>query len=271
MPLRGENRVRGTLVSVLLHGLLVLGLMFPVMMAEHTFAEELEGGGGPGPRGGGGGGSGGTGGRALQDQERIQFIRLAPEPTVVPVAPEVIPPPVPPVVPPPEPVVPPPTPPPVPVIPPPEPVVEVKPADPPAVTAPPVASVIPGVGGGSGNDGTRGNGPGSGGGVGSGTGTGRGSGIGPGTGGGPGTVYLGVPILLGWLPPAPRGIAPYHIVVLFDVDSTGKVLSFKFNETKDRDYNRRLKAFLAEVRFRPATTFEGRAIRATHKVEYDIY
>ena len=271
MPLAGENRLRGTLVSILLHGLLVLALMFPVMMAEHTFADAPEGAGGPGPAGGGGGGSGGTGGRVLQPQERIQFIRLAPEPTAVPVAPEVVPPPVP-VIPPPEPVVPPPTPPPAPPPPPPpDPVIETKP-DPPAVTAPPATSVIPGVGGGTGNDGTAGNGPGSGGGVGSGIGTGRGSGRGPGTGGGPGTIYPPFPTQL-LLPPtnAPRSIVPYHVVANFDVDSTGKVLAVKFNESKDGAYNKKLRAMLAQFRFSPATTYEGRPVRATAIVEFDVY
>jgi periplasmic protein TonB len=148
---------------------------------------------------------------------------------------------------------------------------EPKPEAPPAPVAPPAPSVIPGAGGGSGNDGTAGNGPGTGGGVGSGIGTGRGSGVGPGTGGGGGSNYGPTPTVLP-LPPSnpPERIRPYTIVAIFDVDEKGKVIKFEFNESKDRDYNKRVKAMLSEVRFRPATTLEGVAMRATVQLEFIV-
>ena len=70
--------------------------------------------------------------------------------------------------------------------------------------------------------------------------------------------------------PIPESIRPYTVVVRFDVDEKGRVLKFTFNESKDRDYNRRLKAMLAEVRFRPATTLEGVPVRATAVITFSL-
>ena len=115
-------------------------------------------------------------------------------------------------------------------------------------------------------------GPGTGGGVGSGIGTGRGSGVGPGTGGGNGSDYGPTPTQV-LLPPSnlPERARPYTIVAFFDVDERGRVLKFEFNESKDRDYNKKVKAMLAEIRFRPATSPEGIARRATAKLEWVVY
>ena len=277
LPVAPEDRWRGPLVSVLLHALVILLLALPVILDSPIFLEEQEGAGGPGPAGGGGGGTGGTGGVARPVEERIRYIEVAPEPAAVippveePILPPIVPPPVvpPPVIPPPEPV---PVPPPEPVVEPPPPVVpEVKPEPaPPAVT--PATSVVTGTGGGSGTDGSRGAGPGSGGGVGAGVGTGRGSGVGPGTGGGAGNVHLPFAKTVLIPPtPAPNGITPYHVVARFDVDEKGNVLKFEFNESKDRDYNRKLRAVLAQMRFNPGTTLDGVPIRATAVLRIDIY
>ena len=274
MPVARDDWWRGPLVSVLLHAAIIALLTMPVLFAEPVFLEQQEGAGGPGPAGGGGGGSGGTGGAPRRVEERIRYIEIAPEPEpVLPpletVLPPVVPPPVvPPVVPPPEPVPPPEAvvePPPAPVVP------DLKVEASPAAAEPPV-SVIPGTGGGPGNDGSMGAGPGSGGGVGSGIGTGRGSGIGPGTGGGAGNIYLATPVQI-YLPPSPvpDRIRPYNIVAVFDIDEKGRVLKFTFNESRDRDYNRRVKQMLADVRFRPATTLEGVPIRSTYSMIITAY
>jgi protein TonB len=264
MPIGGEGGWRGPVVSILLHALLVLALLAPAIAAERTLFDAPEGGGGPGPAGGGGGGSGGSGGQPVE--ERLQYIDIAPNaiPALIPEVPTPLPEPV--IVPPPEPVVPPPPP---PVTPVPEaPKVEV----PPATIAAPTPSVIAGVGGGSGNDGTAGMGPGSGGGVGSGIGTGRGSDVGPGTGGGNGNIFPPRATTL-LLPPsnAPDRIKPYTITAFFDVDEKGRVIKFEFNESKDRDYNRKVKEMLAQVRFRPATTLDGVAIRATARIDFTVF
>ncbi|MFN4772563.1 MAG: hypothetical protein ACK5N1_11095, partial [Gemmatimonas sp.] len=123
---------------------------------------------------------------------------------------------------------------------------------------------------GTGNDGSGGTGPGSGGGVGSGVGTGRGSGVGAGTGGGPGTVYPPAPTEL-FLPPLPvPNKAKGTIVVVFDVDSTGKVLDLQFSPTKDGAYNRKLREALVAIRFRPAVNAQGVPVRARAEITYSL-
>ena len=118
--------------------------------------------------------------------------------------------------------------------------------------------------------GFAGAGPGSGGGVGSGIGTGKGSSVGPGTGGGPGTVYPPAPTEL-FLPPIPvPSKARGTIVVIFDVDSTGKVLDLQFPPTRDGSYNRKLRDALAAIRFRPAVNASGVPVRAKAEITYSL-
>jgi hypothetical protein len=132
-----------------------------------------------------------------------------------------------------------------------------------------VASVSAGTGGGRGTDGSAGNGSGSGGGIGSGVGTGRGSGVGAGTGGGAGTIYPPTPTEL-FIPPMPppSKIKGFELIAQFDVDSTGKVIDFKFTETKDGAYNKKLKEILGSVRFRPGVNGLGVPVRATTQIVY---
>ena len=268
MPISNGDWWRGPLVSILLHAGLILLLLAPAIVAKRTLLEAAPGAGGPGPAGGGGGGTGGTGGGPLE--ERLQYIDIAPDaiPAAIPDLPTPLPEPV--IVPPPEPVItpPPPTPPPAPPVP--EPKVDAPPTVAAAAAAPP--SAIPGTGGGSGNDGTAGMGPGSGGGVGTGIGTGRGSGLGPGTGGGDGGHYAPTPKFAP-LPPSniPERLRPYTVVALFDVDEKGRVIKFEFNESRDREFNKQVRAVLATVTFRPGTTPEGKAIRAIAKIEFTVY
>lgn len=242
-------------IAVLVHALIILLLIVP-FAAPEAFRAAL-GAGGLGPAGGGGGGSRGTGG--LPKQERIQFVRVpeAPKPVVQrpTVTPPVIKPPV--VPPPPQPTPPQPTPPPT-------------PAPAAAASSTGASSVTAGTGGGSGADGGAGNGPGSGGGIGAGVGTGRGSSVGPGTGGGTGTAYPPAPTEL-FLPPLPvPSKARGTIVVVFDVDSTGKVLDLQFEPTKDGNYNKKLREALAAIRFRPAVSAQGIPIRARTEITYSL-
>src|SRR6185503_2048502 len=147
--------------------------------------------------------------------------------------------------------------------------VELKPMEIPKA-ADPIAPT-PGVGGGTGNDGTNGSGPGRGGGVGSGIGTGRGSGIGPGTGGGnqgnfpPTASELCSPPL-----PMPDKVKGFRLVAEFAVDSTGQVLDSKFTETRDGGYNRRLTEVLKGTSFRPGTTPQGVPIRMKAQIIYEF-
>jgi periplasmic protein TonB len=256
IPHGREDRRLGVAVSVALH--VIIALLLVVPFARHVVAPILQGAGGPGPAGGGGGGRGGTGGaaQALRN-EQLRFIQVAPE------APRAA-----------EPVVTPP-----PVVVPPKPVDTPLPTPPPQPRAdsaaaakpqPPInVAAAPGSGGGSGTDGTTGSGPGSGGGTGTGIGTGRGSGVGPGTGGGTQANYPPLPVEM-FLPPMPipDRLRGFRMIAEFDVDETGRVVSFTFTETRDGGYNRRLRDVLRSIRFRAGSDLNGRPIRMKAQIEY---
>jgi protein TonB len=261
MPARAEDRRTSTVISVLLHLLIIV--LITADFSSHTglVIEREQGAGGPGPAGGGGGGHRGTGGV----REHIQYVQVAPPPAPTPKPQAVIPPPTPL----PKPVVPPPTP---PVVKPPEVIPEVKQAvakmD---IKAPEATAPTLGTGGGTGSDGTNGTGPGTGGGTGTGIGTGKGSGIGPGTGGGRQENYAPTPTEL-FLPPLPYPgkLHGFHLVAEFDVDENGKVLDWKFNPTGDGGYDRRLSDVLKSTRFRAGMTPDGKPIRMKAQIVYDF-
>jgi len=255
---RRDNRRTGTLVSLLIHALLIVLIIFPfTRLHTGVVIEKPQGAGGPGPAGGGGGGRNGTGGV----KEHVHYVQVAPPPAPKPAV--VIPPIVKPV-----PVVKPPPP----QITPPQskveitPEVKAEPAKPVEATA-----LVPGTGGGSGRDGTTGSGPGTGGGVGSGIGTGRGSGTGPGTGGGNQANYPPTPTEM-FIPPLPMPgkVRGFHLIAEYDVDSTGKVLDFTFTPTRDGGYNKRLEDVLKSFKFRPGTKPDGTPIRMKAQIIYDF-
>ncbi|MEP6620446.1 MAG: hypothetical protein ABJE47_14065 [bacterium] len=259
MPIRDEGRRAGAVVSFLIHMLIIALLGLPFVFSRTIIARIEQGAGGAGPAGGGGGGRGGS---SDGYHETLRFVRIVPEPVPTPTKlPPVPPPVVPKVQPQPTPQVAPP-------------VQPVKPPEEAAAPAPTqsVASAsasASGAGAGSGRDGTNGNGPGSGGGTGSGAGTGRGGGNGPGTGGGTQANYPPLPIEF-FLPPLPppASVRGFHFIAEFDVDSTGKVLEFKFSETRDGDYNRRISSILRSMRFHPGTRPDGTPLRMKAQVEY---
>jgi hypothetical protein len=179
-------------------------------------------------------------------EERIEFVTVRADPTVMPkVTPQTVPP-----VKPPEPKPPVETP--------------VQPAQ--QVVTPQVNANAAGEG--TGNSNTAGAGPGTGGGVGSGEGTGRGSGVGPGTGGGPGKDYpptvrdLFIPPM-----PAPASVKGFHMKAFFDVDERGNAKLIGFNPTRDGDYNKRVAEVLRAMRFRPGVRFDGTPKRDTAEIE----
>lgn len=259
IPIRDEGRRASVVVSVAVHAL-IIGLLIVPFFYSDTIIERVEqGAGGPGPAGGGGGGRRGTGGGTI---EKLQYVRLAPDPVPTPTTLPAVTPPVPAPVPKVEPPKPAP-------VPPPEPA----PQEQSAMPAPQVvvAAATPGTGGGTGNDGTRGTGPGSGGGTGSGIGTGRGSSTGPGTGGGTQANYPPQPIEF-FLPPLPppSSVRGFRFIAEFDVDSTGRVLDLKFTETRDGEYNRRIASVLRSMRFRPGTRPDGSPLRMKAQVGYEF-
>jgi len=224
------------------HALILFLILGPVISTTDFTHDPAVGGGGAGPAGGGGGGSGG----ARRSEERVQFVRVKPDNTAVPVVKPVVVPPVK------QPEVKPPL---------------VAPVTPPPAAAPPATTVVSGEG--AGNAGTPGAGPGTGGGIGSGVGTGTGSGIGPGTGGGPGKDFpptlrdLFIPPL-----PAPERIKPYHLIAWFDVDERGNSNLIAFNPSRDRGYNNRLNDVLRSLRFRPGVRANGTPMRDTVDVHF---
>jgi protein TonB len=258
MPLRDDGRRAGAVVSLVVHALIIFLLIVPFFMPHSVIERMQQGAGGAGPAGGGGGGTRGTGGEM---RERVQFVRVAPTPVPTPTS-------IPPVVPPlpkPTPKVEPPKPAPVQTPPVPRPQ-SVAPAAP--VT---VASADTGNGGGSGADGSAGTGPGSGGGVGSGVGTGKGSSTGAGTGGGNQANYPPTPIEF-FLPPMPppSSVRGQHFTAEFDVDSTGRVLDFKFTQTRDGDYNKRIAQVLRAMKFKPGVRPDGSPLRMKAQVGYEF-
>lgn len=241
IPLPKQNRATSAIASVLLHALIIFLIIGPII-AHDALTSENEGAGGKGPAGGGGGG------RRGGAPEHATYVEMAPPPPpqkAVAPTPQVVPPP---------------------VVKPPEPQVQLPAAEPipVATSAPPM--VVSGTGG-TGNDGSNGSGPGRGGGVGSGEGTGRGSGTGPGTGGGAGRVYPPYVTNLALLPiPVPSRVRPYTLTAVFEVDETGHARLLHFNETRDADYNKRIRAMLDEVRFRPAVRADGTPVKDTTSI-----
>ncbi|MEO6444659.1 MAG: hypothetical protein ABIZ91_11130, partial [Gemmatimonadaceae bacterium] len=260
VPLRGESRRQGTLVSIALHALVIfLVVAPPVFLAAKLDFIPSRGSGGKGPAGGGGGGSGGSGGLSLV-RERLRYLVLPPGtaqpalPTPPPEVPVVKPVEPPKIQEPPKPV---PTPVPVPV----PPTASVVQATGASESGAKDASVVTGAGGGSGKDGSGGSGAGSGGGVGTGVGTGRGSGTGSGTGGGEDAVYPPAVISLPILPlPVPGKVRPYKMTAYFEVDTLGNARLLAFNPSNDGGYNKRIREMLSEIRFRAATRLDGRAV-----------
>ncbi|MEA3247961.1 MAG: hypothetical protein U9Q74_17575, partial [Gemmatimonadota bacterium] len=243
IPLPKQDRATSALASILLHAIIIFLIIGPVI-AHDMIVSRNDGAGGKGPAGGGGGGNRGGA------PERAMYIEVAPPPP--PPAqrqpseqPQVIPPPV---VKPPEPRPDPPT------------------AEPIPVTSAKLPFAAAGTGG-TGSDGTGGSGPGTGGGVGSGVGTGVGSANGPGTGGGGGRVYPPYVTNLALLPvPVPSRVRPYTLVAVFEVDERGNAKLLHFNETRDSDYNRKIRAMLDEVRFRPAVRADGTPVKDTTSI-----
>src|SRR5260370_26279481 len=99
--------------------------------------------------------------------------------------------------------------------------------------------------------------------MGSGVVTGNGWANGPGTDGenklihAPTMTELFIPPL-----PLPASVKGSEILAEFDVDSTGRVISYHFTPTKDRGYNKRLDEVLKGFKFRPGTTMPGVPVRA---------
>jgi hypothetical protein len=73
-----------------------------------------------------------------------------------------------------------------------------------------------------------------------------------------------------FLPPMPiPNKAKGLITVVFDIDSTGKVIDFEFTPTKDGGYNRKLKELFAGFQFRPGVNGLGQPVRAKYEMQVE--
>jgi len=233
-----------TLLSLLLHIVLILLLLIPL---RRDFARVLDLGV-PGRKSGGGGGGG---------KEGVAYITLPAPRAQAPVAEPVSPPTQ---APPPVPVVTPPV-----VIPPPEPV---------APVSPPVAEASAPA-----TDSVGGSGPGHGGGTGGGQGGGQGPGSGPGSGpgdGGGGSVGKGRAAQLRHqvLPPedSPKELRGVSIRVTLWIDATGKVERVAMNPPiKDGKYAGQLREIMMSYRYRPALGPDGTAVASTDTQTVTIF
>jgi protein TonB len=251
IPAREEPRWKAAWASLGLHVLAILLVVTaPSVFDSTSLLPALQGAGGRGPAGGGGGGAKGApsgwGGLVTEPsaREHLTFLRV-PEVNQLAAKPHS----------------------------------EPRHQEQPKIDLPSRSEVLPrpdslatsdsavhasggGAGGGSGSD-SSGAGPGRGGGVGSGVGTGRGSGVGPGTGGGEEIVYPPTVVSLPILPlPVPPKVRPYKMIAQFEVDTLGNARLIAFNPSRDEDYNRRIRAMLMEIRFRPAVRADGRPVKA---------
>lgn len=225
----------GTVTSVLLHGALIL----LVVWGSETASEQLlRRAGGPGPVGGGGGGGG----------ERIVYVELPPY--VPPSSGTAL------------------------TVPRREPVEITIPKprlrniathDRPVRFLPPTERIAaPRIGSGPGSGGGVGAGTGSGGGTGSGTGTGLGSGRGPGTGGGGGDGF-GPQLQQALMPPAdwPESVRGQEYKVVFWIDERGRVRRVEVEpRISDSDYRKKFVDKMKQYVFAPARKADGTPVAA---------
>jgi len=234
LPKTGKKFTGGAAVSLALHGLLLLVIIWSGIRAAHQL---MGTGPGMGPAGGGGGGTGST----------ITYVDIpayvtssnkvrAPDPVDDGVTFSMVQP-------------------------------RVREIERPIRTerfTRPMAPVMPstwrGRDGGVSNDG--GVGPGAGGGAGSGLGTGIGSHTGPGTGGGRGAVYAPEPRSVVYpVEEVPSSIKGMELVIHFWVDSRGRVTKVEVDpQIGDKTYHDKLLASLSRWIFYPARTAEGSPI-----------
>jgi hypothetical protein len=71
--------------------------------------------------------------------------------------------------------------------------------------------------------------------------------------------------------PVPKSIKGMRIVAEFDVDSTGRVVKWDFQETPDGGYNRKLRGLFSNLRFRPGVRPDGSPVRSKGQVIITLY
>ena len=66
--------------------------------------------------------------------------------------------------------------------------------------------------------------------------------------------------------PVPSRVRPYTLTAVFEVDEKGNAKLLHFNESRDGDYNKKIRLMLQEIRFRPATRSDGTPVRDTTSI-----
>ena len=69
---------------------------------------------------------------------------------------------------------------------------------------------------------------------------------------------------------APASVRPFQFKVVFEVDPLGRARVLSATHTPDGSYNRALMAELTQIRFHPATLFDGTAVTDTVPLEWDF-
>lgn len=241
LPMRSERSTASLIVSVLVHGVVVVLVIIGTATIVQPRAGAISDAILAQTRGGGGGGAGGGTFVAVAAPRSATPTPAPVEPTVVPAV--VPPPPSPTVVPPPV----------------------APPAAAPADTGrPAVASAGSGTGGGTGG--------GQGTGQGTGTGSGTGAGSGGGTGGGVATGSRGTdPVSRQlMLPPldSPKSLRGRTVAVTFVVSAEGRVLDIAVvPPIADRGFSRKFDEVMRSYRFYPARDPSGAAVPGTTTVD----
>jgi len=71
--------------------------------------------------------------------------------------------------------------------------------------------------------------------------------------------------------PVPAKLRGFKLIARFDVDSTGRATLLQFTPSPDGDYNKRLRATLVAVKFRPAIRSDSVPVRDTVDIEYSFF
>ncbi len=234
VPRTDKPFIGGAATSLMLHGAMIL---FVVWGSERASEGLFRTAGGAGPAGGGGGG----GGERIEYLELPPYVPPAPTTTAV-VSPRAV------------------------EVPVPRPQLrEIIDRSEPVRFLPPLERVVaPRLGSGPGSGGGAGSGTGSGGGTGSGEGTGLGSGRGPGTGG-EGGAGFGPQLQQALMPPAdwPEAVRGMEFRVRFLVDARGRVSRVEVDpRIPDPDYRKKFLDKMKQYVFAPARSGDGTPVAA---------
>jgi hypothetical protein len=68
----------------------------------------------------------------------------------------------------------------------------------------------------------------------------------------------------------PKGVLPFHLVAMFEIDPHGDSRILSLTPTRDGDFNKRIRGELLEIRWRPAVSSNGIPVTDTVRVSLDL-